>query len=168
MKAKDRLDQLKKLFDRLRKESLSAVGTTNEAVYTGLQKFADKELKALHDYYDDALSSLRSQKKSGSGLKTVVETQFDLLQQTVTRLIDHGRESLEQALANAKGGEKSAPTKTKVPARKVKSTMPPKKRISAAVPPKKAAKKAAAKSSTPAKKKSGPKPVKSTVPPKKR
>ncbi len=172
MKTKDRLEQLRKQFERLSKDSLSAAGTANASVYSGIQKFADKELKALHDYYDDALAALRSQKKSGSGLKTVVETQFDLLQKTITRLIDHGRESLEQAMSAAKreASKTGATLKSTVPPRKSKSSAP--KKAKSTVPPKKAASTVSpkpAKSTVPPKKTSSaaPKKVKSTVPPKK-
>ena len=145
MKAKHRLEQLKKQFDRLRKDSLAAVGTTNEAVYAGLQKFADKELKALHDYYDGALASLRSHKKNRSDIKTVLHTQFDLLQETVTRLISHARESVETATAAAKPAAAA-------PAAPVKKAAAPVKKAAAkkASPAKKAAvaKKAPAKKTT--------------------
>jgi hypothetical protein len=149
LKAKHRLEQLKKQFDRLRKDSLAAVGTTNEAVYAGLQKFADKELKALHDYYDSALASLRSHKKSGSDIKTVLQTQFDLMQETVTRLIAHARESVETATAPAKpaaaapsASAKKAAAKKAAPAKKT-----PAKKAAAAkkAPAKKAAKRASTK-----------------------
>lgn len=151
MKAKHRLDQLKKQFDRLRKDSLAAVGTTNEAVYAGLQKFADKELKALHDYYDGALASLRSHKKSG--IKTVVQTQFDLMQETVTRLIAHARESVETATAAPKPEPAPAPAKKAAPKKAApkkaaaKTAAPAKKTESAKKPPaaKKTAKRAASK-----------------------
>ena len=131
MKAKHRLDLLKKQFDRMRKDSLAAFGTTNEAVYAGLQKFADKELKALNDYCDEALTSLREQKKSG--IQTIVQTQLDLLQGTVTRLVANARESMDIVTGAAQSAPAAAP--------------------SAAAPAKKAApKKAAAKKAAPAKK----------------
>lgn len=133
MKAKHRLDQLKKQFDRMRKDSLAAFGTTNEAVYAGLQKFADKELKALNDYCEEALTSLREQKKSG--IQTIVQTQLDLLQGTVTRLVANARESMDIVT----GAAQSAPASAAAPA--------------AAAPAKRAApKKAAAKKAAPAKK----------------
>ena len=140
MKAKHRLDQLKKQFDRMRKDSLAAVGTANEAVYAGLHKFADKELKALSEYYDSALSSLRAAKQDRSGIKDVVQTQFDLMQQTVTRLIAHARESVEAATASGNAAPEpamAAPAAAKAAPRKA----PAKK---SAVPKKVAAKKAAA------------------------
>ncbi len=135
MKAKERLSQLKKQFDRLRKDSLAAVGTTNEAVYTGLQQFADKELKALHHYYDSALTSLKSQKKSGADIKSVVLTQLDLMQGTFNELLANARESLATAHATPAPAKKAA----KAPTRK-------------ATPKKAAAKKPAAKATKATKK----------------
>jgi hypothetical protein len=136
LKPKHRLDQLKKQFDRMRKDALAAVGTTNEAVYAGLQKFADKELKALHDYYDDALAKLRSQKKSG--IQTIVQTQFDLMQETVTRLIAHARESVETATSGKPAAAAPAPA---APA--AKKAAPKKKAVAKKAPAKKAAAKKA-------------------------
>ena len=146
MKAKHRLDQLKKQFDRMRKDSLAAVGTANEAVYAGLHKFADKELKALSDYYDSALSSLRAAKQDRSGIKDVVQTQFDLMQQTVTRLIAHARESVEAATATASG--KAAPEPAMAASAAAKSA-PRKAPVKKSASPKKvAAKKSAAPTAT--------------------
>lgn len=150
MKAKHRLDQLKKQFERMRKDSIAAVGTANEAVYTGLQKFADKELKALHDYYDSALASLRTHKKSHAGIKTVVQTQFDLMQETVTRLIAHARESVETATSTAK----STPAPSAAPRKTAKKAAAKK---TAAPAPAKAAKKAVKKASAAVKKAAAPK-----------
>jgi type IV secretory pathway VirJ component len=134
LKAKHRLDQLKKQFDRMRKDSLAALGTNNEAVYAGLQKFADKELKALHEYCEGALSSLREQKKSG--IQTIVQTQLDLLQDTVTRLVANARESMDIVTGAGKGAPSSAPSAAKAPAKKA---APKKAAAKKAAPAKKAA-----------------------------
>ncbi|WP_428312603.1 phasin family protein [Hydrocarboniphaga sp.] len=132
MKAKHRLDQLKKQFDRMRKDSLAALGTNNEAVYAGLQKFAEKELKALHEYCEGALGSLREQKKSG--IQTIVQTQLDLLQDTVTRLVANARESMDIVT----GAGKSAPAAA-APVTPAKKAAPKKAAAKKAVPAKKAA-----------------------------
>lgn len=155
MKAKERLNQLKKQFDRLRKDSLASVGTTNEAIYSGLQQFADKELKALHSYYDSALTSLKAQKKSGADIKSVVLTQFDLMQGTFNTLIANARESLETvskageaSAAKSKPKSESAPVKTpaakKPAAKKSAAKKAAKKPAAKKAAPKKASKKAAA------------------------
>ncbi|WP_341917004.1 phasin family protein [Hydrocarboniphaga effusa] len=155
MKAKERLNQLKKQFDRLRKDSLASVGTTNEAIYSGLQQFADKELKALHNYYDSALTSLKSQKKSGADIKSVVLTQFDLMQGTFNTLIANARESLETvsktgeaSAARSKPKSESAPVKTpaakKPAAKKPAAKKVAKKAAAKKAAPKKTGKKAAA------------------------
>jgi hypothetical protein len=149
MKAKERLNQLKKQFDRLRKDSLASVGTTNEAIYSGLQQFADKELKALHSYYDSALTSLKAQKKSGADIKSVVLTQFDLMQGTFNTLIANARESLE-TVSKAAGDAPAAKSKPKSESAPVKT--PAAKKPAAKKPvAKKAAKKPAAKKAAPKK-----------------
>ena len=150
MKAKERLNQLKKQFDRLRKDSLASVGTTNEAIYSGLQQFADKELKALHSYYDSALTSLKAQKKSGTDIKAVVLTQFDLMQGTFNQLLANARESLETV---SKAGAAPAATKSKSESAPVKKSASAAAKKPAAKKPaaKKAAKKATAKKATPKK-----------------
>lgn len=151
MKTKARLEQLKKQFERLRKDSVEAVGTANEILYTGLQNFADKELKALNDYYDAALASLKTSKKSGS-LKNVVQTQFDLMQETVTRLIANARESLEAA---ADARTEPAPRATSKPAARpatkkaAAKKAAPAKTASAKAPAKKAASRKKAKPENP-------------------
>ena len=145
MKAKERLNQLKKQFDRLRKDSLDAVGTKNEAIYSGLQQFADKELKALHGYYDSALTSLKAQKKSGADIKSVVLTQFDLMQGTFNQLIANARESLETV---SKAGETPATKSTSTPAKKSAAKKPVAKKAVKKVAAKKATPKKASKKAT--------------------
>lgn len=140
MKPKERLNQLKKQFDRLRKDSMAAVGTANEAVYSGLQQFAEKELKALHEYYDGALTALKAQKKEKADVRTVLLTQFDLMQGTFNQLIANARESLD---ALSKSAPAAVPPAASKPARKA-----PKKAVKKAA--KKATKKAAKKAAPPA------------------
>lgn len=153
MKTKERLEQLKKQFERLRRESMEAVGTANEILYSALHRFTDKELKALTDYYDAALASIKSSKKSGD-LKQAVQTQFDLMQETVTRLITHARESLEaiaEARVEPKAGKSGAKPGPKATAKSAASKKAAKKSSASAAktasktaktPRKKAAKKA--------------------------
>lgn len=93
MAARDRLEQLKTRIDKLRRDSLDVVTNANRIVYQGIQKLADQELKALNDYYKSAVASLKGAGKSSS-LKDVAATQLDLMQDTVTRVIAHARESL--------------------------------------------------------------------------
>lgn len=121
MAAKDRLDQLKSRIDQLRRDSLDVVANANRIVYQGIQKLADQELKALNEYYKSALASLKDTKK-GDSIKDVAATQLDLMQDTVTRVISHARESLsiiadtraELARLVAVGGPLSSKALTKV------------------------------------------------------
>lgn len=93
MAARDRIEQLRARIDKLRRDSLDVVTNANRIVYQGIQKLADQELKALNDYYKSALASLKGAGKSSS-LKDVASTQLDLMQEAVTRVISHARESL--------------------------------------------------------------------------
>jgi hypothetical protein len=92
MAAKQHLDQLKNQIEKLRKDSLSVVANANKIVYSGVQKLADRELKALNEYYRSALSSIRSANKSD--LRGLASQQLDLLQDTVNQVISHARESM--------------------------------------------------------------------------
>lgn len=120
MAAKDRLEQLKSRIDQLRRDSLDVVANANRIVYQGIQKLADQELKALNDYYKSALASLKDAKK-GDSIKDVAANQLDLMQDTVTRVIAHARESLsiiadtraELARLVAAGGPLSSKALTK-------------------------------------------------------
>lgn len=145
-KAKDRITQLKKQFDRLRKDSVAAVGTANEAIYAGLQQFADKELKALHNYYENALSALKKQKKDGADVRSVVLTQLELMQNTFNELIANARGSLElvakandaaKAEAAAPAAAKKRPPAAKKAAKKAAAPRKsaPRKKAAATAPP---------------------------------
>lgn len=92
MAAKLNLDQLKRQIEQLRKDSLNVVASANKIVFTGVQKLADSELKALNDYYRSALDSIRHANKSD--LKGLAQQQLDLLQNTANQVISHARESL--------------------------------------------------------------------------
>ena len=92
MAAKPRLNQLKRQIDRLRKDSLGVVASANRIVYDGVQKLADRELKALNDYYHSAVASIRSANKGD--LRGLAQQQLDLLQDTVNTVIGHARESI--------------------------------------------------------------------------
>jgi hypothetical protein len=92
MAAKLNLDQLKRQIEQLRKDSLNVVANANKIVFTGVQKLADSELKALNDYYRSALDSIRNSNKKD--LKGMAQQQLDLLQNTATQVISHARESL--------------------------------------------------------------------------
>lgn len=92
MAAKDKLEQLKTRIDQLRKDSLDVVVNANRIVYQGIQKLADQELKALNEYYKSALASLKDVKKGN--IKDVASTQLDLMQETVSKVIAHARESM--------------------------------------------------------------------------
>jgi len=92
MAAKERLNQLKQQLERLRKDSFSVVANANKIVFQGVQKLADKELKALNDYYKSALASIKSARRGN--LKGVAQHQLDLLQDTVNQVISHARESM--------------------------------------------------------------------------
>ncbi len=93
MAANQRFDHLKRQIDRLRKDSLEVVANANKIVYNGVQKLADKELKALNDYYKSAVASIRTASK-GESVKDVAQKQFDLLQDTVNQVIGHARGSV--------------------------------------------------------------------------
>lgn len=129
MAAKQHLDQLKQQIEKLRSDSISVVASANKIVYGGVQKLADRELKALNDYYRSALASIKTANKND--LRGLAQQQLDLLQDTVNQVISHARESMsivadtraELAKLVQKGvqGEKVAVTrlnKTVAPARK--------------------------------------------------
>ena len=92
MAAKQHLDQLRQQIERLRKDSLDVVANANKIVYGGVQKLADRELKALNDYYRSALDSIKKANKSD--LRGLAQQQLDLLQDTVNQVISHARESM--------------------------------------------------------------------------
>ena len=92
MAAKQHLDQLKHQIEQLRKDSLSVVASANKIVYGGVQKLADRELKALNDYYRNALDSIKKANKSD--IRGLAQQQLDLLQDTVNQVISHARESV--------------------------------------------------------------------------
>lgn len=92
MATKLKLDQLKSQIDRLRKDSLEIVANANRIVYGGVQKLADKELKALNDYYKAAVASIKASRRNG--VKDAAQKQIDLLQDTVNQVIGHARESV--------------------------------------------------------------------------
>ena len=92
MAAKERLNELKQQLERLRKDSFNVVANANKIVSQGVQKLADKELKALNDYYKSALASIKSARRDN--LKGVAQHQLDLLQDTVNQVISHARESM--------------------------------------------------------------------------
>lgn len=92
MAAKQHLGQLRKQIEKLRSDSLSVVANANKIVYNGVQKLADRELKALNDYYRSALSSIKSANKND--LRGLASQQLDLLQDTVNQVISHARESM--------------------------------------------------------------------------
>ena len=84
--------QLKGELEKLRKDSLSVVLNANKIVYSGVQKLADRELKALNDYYRSALDAIRSADHAKEGLRSLANQQLDLLQNTVNQVIGHARE----------------------------------------------------------------------------
>lgn len=92
MAAKQHLDQLKQQIERLRKDSLDVVASANKIVYNGVQKLADRELKALNDYYRGALDSIK--KANRNDIRGLAHQQLDLLQDTVNQVISHARESM--------------------------------------------------------------------------
>lgn len=129
MATKLNFDQLKGQIERLRKDSLEVVANANKIVYGGVQKLADKELKALNDYYKSALASIKAARKDS--IKDVAHKQIDLLQETVNQVIAHARESvgvvaearaelakLVQHHANGKPVSESRLGKAVAPARK--------------------------------------------------
>ncbi|MBE3605324.1 phasin family protein [bacterium] len=94
MATKPRLRELKRKLEKLRQDSLTLVSSANKIVYAGVQKIADRELKALNDYYRAAVKAIRDADRRGS-YKGLAQKQLDLLQRTVNEVIAHARESLE-------------------------------------------------------------------------
>lgn len=92
MAAKQRFDQLKRQLDQLRKDSYDVVAQANKIVLKGVHRVADKELKALNDYYKEAVSTIKSARRDD--LKGLAHKQLDLLQSTVNQVIAHARESI--------------------------------------------------------------------------
>jgi hypothetical protein len=91
--AAKRLNQLKRQLERLRTDSVNVVSTANKIVYGGVQKLADRELRALNEYYRSALASVRSARRS-DGIRGLAQKQLDLLQETVNQVIGNARESM--------------------------------------------------------------------------
>jgi len=94
MATKRRLNLLKRKLERLRQDSLTLVASANKIVYAGVQKIADRELKALNDYYRAAVKAIRDADRRGS-YKGLAQKQLDLLQRTVNEVIAHAREALQ-------------------------------------------------------------------------
>ncbi|MDB5987613.1 MAG: phasin family protein [Nevskia sp.] len=92
MAANARFHQLKRQVEKLRKDSLDLVASANKILYRGVQKLADKELKALNAYYKSAVASIKQADKAD--IKGAAKEQIDLLQETVNTVIGHARESL--------------------------------------------------------------------------
>jgi hypothetical protein len=84
--------QLKGQIEKLRKDSLEVVANANKIVYGGVHKLADRELKALNEYYKSAVASIKAAR--GNKIKDTAQTQIDLLHKTVNQVISHARESV--------------------------------------------------------------------------
>ncbi len=163
----NRITQLRKDVDRLRKNYTGAMSSANKAVTDGIEKLADHELLAIKKHYEAALKNLKSLRKGGDP-RDMATAQLRLLQDTIDRIVSNARESLRileqtrdkisQDVRKEISGTSAAPAKkaaSKKPATKRKS--PARKTASAKAPAKKtAAKKAPAKTKSTAAKKKAP------------
>lgn len=133
----NRITQLRKDVDKLRKSYTGAMSSANKAVADGIERLADHELAAIKKHYEAALKNLKSLRKGGDPRDLATE-QLRLLQDTIDRIISNARESLkilEQTrdkiaadvrkeisgsapAASKKPAAKKAPAKRKTPAKK--------------------------------------------------
>lgn len=92
--------ELTEQFEQLRRDSVAKAEKANRIVTKAVRKIADKELKALEEYYEAVTVSIRSARK-GDSVKDLAQHQLDLMQATVAKLIDGARDSL-QVIAQAR------------------------------------------------------------------
>lgn len=151
----NRITQLRKDVDRLRKNYTGAMSSANKAVTDGIEKLADHELAAIKKHYEAALKNIKSLRKGGDP-RDLATSQLQLLQDTIDRIINNARKSLKiledtrnRISADVRkeiSGSSGAGAKKKSPAKRSSSA---KKSASAKSPAKKSAtKKAPAKKST--------------------
>jgi hypothetical protein len=120
MAAKQHLDQLKQQIERLRKDSLDVVASANKIVYNGVQKLADRELKALNDYYRGALDSIK--KANRNDIRGVAQQQLDLLQDTVNKAAAPARKAIAKAKTAAQKAGKDAQKSVKKVGKQAQAT----------------------------------------------
>lgn len=92
MAGKKTIDQFSGQIDKLRKESVETVANANRIVSQGVQKLADRELKALKDYYQELVGQVKAARR-GESIKDLAARQLDLMQDTVNKMIGNARES---------------------------------------------------------------------------
>lgn len=93
-KKQNRITQLRQDVDRLRKNYTGAMSSANKAVYDGIDKLAEHELKAIKQHYEAALKNLKQLRKGGDA-RDIASAQLKLLQETIDRIMSNARESLK-------------------------------------------------------------------------
>lgn len=152
-KKQNRIAELRKDVDQLRKSYTKAMSSANKAVYKGIERLADHELAAIKKHYEEALKNLRKLRKGGDA-RDIATEQLRLLQDTIDRIMKNARESMKilddtrkQIAADIR---KSLDDSKKPAAKKAKTTRKTAKKTAGAkkTTRKKTAKKAPAKRTT--------------------
>lgn len=78
---------------RLSRDAVDAVTRANKIVARGVRKLADRELKAVEDYYATLLGQLDAVKR-GENVRDVALQQLDVMRGTVLAMLAHARDSL--------------------------------------------------------------------------
>lgn len=92
-KKQNRIAELRKEVDQLRKSYTGAMSSANKAVYKGIERLAEHELAAIKKHYEEALKNLKKLRKGGDP-RDIATAQLKLLQDTIDRIMQNARESM--------------------------------------------------------------------------
>ena len=89
-----RLKKLANRVERLQGRYAETFRRANDALSKGLGRLAEHELKSLRAHYESALNSLSAARSSGN-VKHMAQAQVELLRDTVDRIFDSAKTSLD-------------------------------------------------------------------------
>jgi histone H1/5 len=89
-----RLKKLATKVERLQGAYAEAFAETNDALTRGIRRLAEHELRSLRAHYESALNSLSAARSSGN-VKVMAQAQIELLRDTVDRIFQSTRVSLD-------------------------------------------------------------------------
>jgi histone H1/5 len=89
-----RLKKLTGKVERLQNAYAQAFADTNDALTRGIRRLAEHELRSLRAHYESALNSLSAARSSGN-VKVMAQAQLELLRETVDRIFQSARVSLD-------------------------------------------------------------------------
>ncbi|MGH8458857.1 MAG: phasin family protein, partial [Nevskiales bacterium] len=89
-----RLKKLATKVERLQSAYAKAFADTNDALTRGIRRLAEHELKTLRAHYESALNSLSAARSSGN-VKLMAQAQLEVLRETVDRIFQSTRVSLD-------------------------------------------------------------------------